>query len=55
MSVYLRTQFKIFMGLFSKSDNSFLGVDIGDSSLKMVELKKKGKKYTCLIMHFRKT
>jgi len=32
------------MGLFSKSDNSFLGVDIGDSSLKMVELKKKGKK-----------
>ena len=32
------------MGLFSKTDNSFLGVDIGDSSLKMVELKKKGKK-----------
>lgn len=32
------------MGLFSGSDNSFLGVDIGDSSLKMVELKKKGKK-----------
>lgn len=32
------------MGLFSKSDNSFLGVDIGDSSLKMVELQKKGKK-----------
>ena len=32
------------MGLFSKTDNSFLGVDIGDSSLKMVELQKKGKK-----------
>jgi type IV pilus assembly protein PilM len=32
------------MGLFSKSENSFLGVDIGDSSLKMVELQKKGKK-----------
>ena len=32
------------MGLFSKSDNSYLGVDIGDSSLKMVELQKKGKK-----------
>jgi type IV pilus assembly protein PilM len=32
------------MGLFSKSDNSFLGIDIGDSSLKMVELQKKGKK-----------
>lgn len=32
------------MGLFSNSDNSFLGIDIGDSSLKMVELKKKGKK-----------
>ena len=32
------------MGLFSKSDNSFLGVDIGDSSLKMVELQKRGKK-----------
>jgi len=32
------------MGLFSKSDNSFLGVDIGDSSLKMVELEKRGKK-----------
>lgn len=32
------------MGLFSKSDNSYLGIDIGDSSLKMVELKKKGKK-----------
>ncbi len=32
------------MGLFSKSDNSFLGIDIGDSSLKMVELEKKGKK-----------
>lgn len=32
------------MGLFSNSDNSYLGVDIGDSSLKLVELKKKGKK-----------
>ncbi len=33
------------MGLFSSSsDNSFLGIDIGDSSAKMVELKKKNKK-----------
>ncbi len=33
------------MGLFSLSgDNLFLGIDIGDSSLKMVELKKKGQK-----------
>jgi type IV pilus assembly protein PilM len=33
------------MGLFSISkDNLFLGIDIGDSSLKMVELKKKGRK-----------
>lgn len=33
------------MGLFSSSDdNLFLGIDIGDSSLKMVELRKKGKK-----------
>lgn len=32
------------MGLFSKTENSFLGVDIGDSSLKMVELEKRGKK-----------
>ncbi len=33
------------MALFSPSnDNAFLGVDIGDSSLKMVELKKKGKR-----------
>lgn len=32
------------MGLFSKDDNNlFLGIDIGDSSLKMVELRKKGK------------
>lgn len=32
------------MKLFSSDDNSlFLGIDIGDSSLKMVELKKKGK------------
>ena len=33
------------MALFSSNnDNAFLGVDIGDSSLKMVELKKKGKR-----------
>lgn len=32
------------MGLFSKNENSFLGVDIGDSSLKMVELEKRGKR-----------
>ncbi len=33
------------MGLFSSaSENSFLGIDIGDSSLKMVELVKKNKK-----------
>lgn len=33
------------MALFSQhDDNLFLGIDIGDSSLKMVELKKKGKK-----------
>lgn len=33
------------MGLFSLgSDNLFLGIDIGDSSLKMVELKKKNRK-----------
>jgi len=33
------------MSLFSFSkDNLFLGIDIGDSSLKMVELKKKGRK-----------
>lgn len=33
------------MALFSSHDDSlFLGIDIGDSSLKMVELKKKGKK-----------
>lgn len=33
------------MGLFSaNNDNLFLGVDIGDSSLKMVELRKKNKK-----------
>ncbi len=33
------------MGLFSfGNDNLFLGIDIGDSSLKMVELKKKGRK-----------
>lgn len=33
------------MGLFSfGNDNLFLGIDIGDSSLKMVELRKKGRK-----------
>ena len=33
------------MALFSfKKDNLFLGIDIGDSSLKMVELRKKGSK-----------
>ena len=33
------------MGLFSLGrDNIFLGIDIGDSSLKMVEIKKKGSK-----------
>jgi type IV pilus assembly protein PilM len=32
------------MGLFSSADNAYLGIDIGDSSLKMVELVKKGKK-----------
>ncbi len=32
------------MGLFSSADNKYLGIDIGDSSLKMVELTKKGKK-----------
>ncbi|MDD3711464.1 MAG: type IV pilus assembly protein PilM [Patescibacteria group bacterium] len=32
------------MSLFSSSDDKFLGIDIGDSSLKIVELSKKGKK-----------
>lgn len=33
------------MGIFSfGNDNLFLGIDIGDSSLKMVELKKRGRK-----------
>ena len=32
------------MGLFSKEPLSFLGVDIGDSSIKMVELVRKGKR-----------
>ena len=32
------------MGLFTKTPLSFLGVDIGDSSIKMVELVRKGKK-----------
>lgn len=32
------------MGLFSSNDNYYLGVDIGDSSVKMVELQKKGKR-----------
>ena len=30
------------MGIFSSADNTYLGIDIGDSSLKMVELKKRG-------------
>jgi len=32
------------MGLFSSGDNNFLGIDIGDNTIKMVELSKKGKK-----------
>ncbi|MFA5644515.1 MAG: type IV pilus assembly protein PilM [Patescibacteria group bacterium] len=36
------------MGLFSSSDNNYLGVDIGESSIKMVELQKKGKKINLL-------
>jgi type IV pilus assembly protein PilM len=32
------------MGLLSSKDNNYLGIDIGDSSLKMVELNKRGKK-----------
>ncbi len=36
------------MGLFSSSDNNYLGIDIGDSSLKMVELVKRGKKLSLL-------
>lgn len=32
------------MGLFSSRDNTFLGIDIGDNTIKMVELSKKGKK-----------
>ncbi len=32
------------MGLFSSSGNNYLGIDIGVSTLKMVELKKSGKK-----------
>ncbi len=32
------------MGLFSSNTNNYLGIDIGDSSIKMVELKKRGKK-----------
>ncbi len=32
------------MGLFSSSDNKYLGIDISDSSLKMVELVKKSKR-----------
>ncbi len=36
------------MGLFSSSDNNYLGIDIGESSLKMVELEKKGKKINLL-------
>lgn len=41
---FLSCFYRIFMGLFSLgSDSLFLGIDIGDSSLKMVELKKKGR------------
>ncbi len=36
------------MGLFSSNTNNYLGIDIGDSSIKMVELKKKGKKIELL-------
>ena len=32
------------MGLFSSGDNNYLGIDIGDHTIKMVELSKKGKK-----------
>jgi type IV pilus assembly protein PilM len=32
------------MGIFSSNDNTYLGIDIGDSSVKMVELQKKNKK-----------
>jgi type IV pilus assembly protein PilM len=32
------------MGLFSSTSNNYLGIDIGSSTLKMVELKKSGKK-----------
>ncbi len=32
------------MGIFSSNDNNYLGIDIGDSSIKMVELQKKNKK-----------
>ncbi len=32
------------MGLFSSAESTYLGIDIGDSSLKMVELAKKNKK-----------
>jgi type IV pilus assembly protein PilM len=32
------------MGLFSSNSNNYLGIDIGSSTLKMVELKKSGKK-----------
>lgn len=36
------------MGLFSSGDNNYLGIDISDSSVKMVELTKKGKKISLL-------
>ncbi|HPT08390.1 MAG TPA: type IV pilus assembly protein PilM [bacterium] len=36
------------MGLFSSNDDNYLGIDIGDSSVKMVELGKKGKKISLL-------
>lgn len=43
------------MGIFSSSDNNYLGIDIGDSSLKMVELIKKGKKISLLNYGFSDT
>ncbi len=36
------------MSLFSSNDDNYLGIDIGDSSVKMVELGKKGKKISLL-------
>lgn len=36
------------MSFFSSNNNNYLGIDIGESSIKMVELGKKGKKITLL-------